>query len=165
MGKGRPAVEQSTARCRASLRSAARRRINVAVERREAPASRKRRGTAKTDAPFGAPPPSDILSGGRLPRPPGRREKGLSPRRRGDDGVPRAAKNRGNGACLDTTARAAPAIAPSPPTIGRRIPRRAQQAHQQTHPRQPHRRSASADIAKVAVPTFAVVYRSACRKL
>jgi len=40
---GRPS--QSTARCRASLRSAARRRTNAAVERREAPAPGNRRGT------------------------------------------------------------------------------------------------------------------------
>ena len=80
MADGSAGCGETCGTLRASLRSAARRRQNAAVERREAPAHGDVRGTRRKDAPFGAPLPS------------------AAPRER-KAGAPRAlTKNRGDGA-------------------------------------------------------------------
>ena len=91
MGKGRPATEQSVARWRASLRSAARRR------KRTPPRSAERRPRRESGA---AEAKRTRLSALRPPRLFWRGSK-LRPAPAGqDDGVPRAGKNRGDDARL-----------------------------------------------------------------
>src|SRR5665213_1950404 len=81
MADGSAGCGETCGTLRASLRSAARRRKNTAVERREAPAHGDVRGPTATDAPFGAPLPSG-LSRGKDPQKRGERQAHPAPSQR-----------------------------------------------------------------------------------